>query len=81
LGTYQSRTLEIFRAPDIGTFEYEQSRAERDPSPIWMMRRPLIWVKLFLHRLEGRAMGTSPDNMCEAADSMERLTIVPEPRQ
>jgi hypothetical protein len=40
-GAYQSRSLEIFGAPDIGTFEYEQAKAEQEPSSIWMMRRPL----------------------------------------
>jgi len=34
--------LEIFRAPDIDMFEYEQARAEQDPSPIWMMRWTLM---------------------------------------
>jgi hypothetical protein len=58
LGAYQFRSLEIFGAPDIGTFEYEQARAEQDALSIWMMHRPP-----------------------EPADSMERLTILPEPRQ
>ena len=46
LGAYQFRSLEIFGAPDIGTFEYEQARAEQDALSIWMMHRPLTCVKL-----------------------------------
>jgi hypothetical protein len=49
-------------------------------SPIWVMHRPLTWVKL-LHYLEGGAMSTPPDNSSEAADNMGKLMMVPEPRQ
>jgi hypothetical protein len=34
--------MEFFGAPDIGTFEYKQARAEQDPSSIWRMRRLLM---------------------------------------